>query len=37
MLATPEITTTNVEQTAVIHLTVPRSEMRSVFGPSSAS
>jgi hypothetical protein len=25
MLATPEITTTNVEEAAVIHLTVPRS------------
>jgi hypothetical protein len=34
MLATPEITTTNVEEAAVIHLTVPRSEMRKVFGPA---
>src|ERR1700720_1133683 len=34
MLATPEITTTNVEEAAVIHLTVPRSEMMKVFGPA---
>src|SRR5580692_6922214 len=34
MLATPEITTTNVEEAAVIRLTVPRSEMRKVFGPA---
>jgi len=34
MLATPEITTTNVEEAAVIRLTVPRSEMRKVYsGP----
>jgi len=34
MLATPEITTTNVEEAAVIRLTVPRSEMKKVFGPA---
>ena len=34
MLTAPEITTTNVEEAAVIHLTVPRSEMRKVFGPA---
>ena len=34
MLATPEITTTNVEEAAVIRLTVPRSEMMKVFGPA---
>ena len=37
MLATPEITTTNVEEAAVIRLTVPRSEVRKVFGPAVAS
>ena len=34
MLATPEIINTNVQEAAVIHLTVPRSEMRKVFGPA---
>jgi hypothetical protein len=34
MLATPEITSTNVQEAAVIRLTVPRSEMRKVFGPA---
>src|ERR1700758_3030772 len=34
MLATPEITTTNVEEAAVIRLTVARSEMMKVFGPA---
>lgn len=34
MLATPSITTTNVEEAAVIRLTVPRSEMRKAFGPA---
>ena len=34
MLATPEITTTNFEEAAVIRLTVPRSEMMKVFGPA---
>jgi effector-binding domain-containing protein len=34
MLATPETITTNVQEAAVMHLTVPRSEMRKVFGPA---
>jgi hypothetical protein len=34
MPATPEITATNIEEAAVIRLTVPRSEMRKVFGPA---
>ena len=34
MLTAPEITTTNVEEAAVIRLTVPHSEMRKVFGPA---
>jgi hypothetical protein len=38
MLATPpEIATTNVREAAVIRLTVPRSEMRKVFGPGPVS
>ena len=34
MLATPEIINTDVQDAAVIHLTVPRSEMMKVFGPA---
>ena len=34
MLATPQIIKTNIQQAAVIHLTVPRSEMMQVFGPA---
>jgi effector-binding domain-containing protein len=34
MLATPQILETSAQQAAVIHLTVPRSEMMSVFGPA---
>ena len=34
MLATPQIVETNVQEAAVIHLTVPRSEMMKVFGPA---
>jgi effector-binding domain-containing protein len=34
MLATPEIITTNVQEAAVIRLTIPRSEMMKVFGPA---
>ena len=34
MLVTRGITTTNVQQAAVIRLTVPRSEMMKVFGPA---
>src|ERR1700736_382679 len=34
MLATPEIATTNVQEAAVIRLTIPRSEMRKVFAPA---
>ena len=33
MLATPEIIDTDVQDAAVIHLTVPQSEMMAVFGP----
>jgi effector-binding domain-containing protein len=33
MLDTPQITETDVQQTAVIHLTVPRAEIRNVMGP----
>src|ERR1700704_913601 len=32
MLATPQIIETNVQEAAIIRLTVPRSEMRKVFG-----
>ena len=34
MLATPQIIETNVQEAAIIRLTVPRSEMREVFGPA---
>jgi effector-binding domain-containing protein len=34
MLATPQIIETNVQEAAVIRLTVPRSEMMKVFGPA---
>ena len=34
MLATPQIIKTEVQEAAVIHLTVPRSEMMQVFGPA---
>ena len=34
MLATPEIITTNVQEAAVIRLTIPRSEMMKVYGPA---
>jgi effector-binding domain-containing protein len=34
MLATPQIINTNVQEAAVIHLTVPRNEMMKVFGPA---
>ena len=34
MLATPQIIRTDAQQAAVIHLTVPRSEMMKVFGPA---
>ncbi len=34
MLATPQIIQTDVQKAAVIHLTVPRSEMMKVFGPA---
>ena len=34
MLATPQIIETNVQDAAVIRLTIPRSEMMKVFGPA---
>ena|ERR1700737_4077314 len=34
MISTPQILQTMAEAAAVIHLTVPRSEMRRVFGPA---
>jgi effector-binding domain-containing protein len=34
MLAAPEIIMTNVQEAAVIRLTIPRSEMMKVFGPA---
>jgi effector-binding domain-containing protein len=34
MISTPQILQTMGEAAAVIHLTVPRSEMRRVFGPA---
>ena len=34
MLAAPEIITTDVQEAAVIRLTIPRSEMMKVFGPA---
>jgi len=34
MLTAPQIIQTEVQHAAIIHLTIPRSEMRSVFGPA---
>jgi len=34
MLATPQIIKTDAQQAAVIHLTIPRSEMMKMFGPA---
>src|SRR6266478_5250198 len=34
MLATPQVIRTDVQKAAVIHLTVPRSEMMKMFGPA---
>ena len=34
MLATPQIINTNVQEAAVIRLTIPRSKMMEVFGPA---
>lgn len=34
MLATPQIIQTDVQQAAIIHLTVPRSQMMKMFGPA---
>ena len=34
MLATPQIIKTDAQQAAVIHLTIPRSEMMKLFGPA---
>jgi effector-binding domain-containing protein len=34
MLSTPQIIQTEAQEAAVIHLTVPRSEMMEVFGPA---
>src|ERR1700730_17158993 len=34
MLAAPEIIMPNVQEAAVVHLTIPRSEMMKVFGPA---
>src|SRR6266566_3187521 len=34
MLATPQIIKTNVQEAAVIRLTIPRSKMMKVFGPA---
>jgi effector-binding domain-containing protein len=36
MLAAPQIIQTTAEEAAVIRLTIPRSEMRKVFGPAVA-
>jgi effector-binding domain-containing protein len=33
MIDTPKIVTTNAQRTAMIHLTVPRAEIRNVMGP----
>jgi hypothetical protein len=33
MLDTPQITQTAAQRTAVIHLTIPREEIRNVMGP----
>ena len=34
MIATPQVTKTEAQQAAVIHLTIPRSEMMKAFGPA---
>jgi effector-binding domain-containing protein len=34
MIATPQIVKTEAQQAAIIHLTVPRSEMMKMFGPA---
>jgi len=34
MIATPQIIQTSLQEAAVIHLTIPRSEMMKVFGPA---
>ena len=34
MLSTPQIVQTSVQEAAVIHLAIPRSEMMKVFGPA---
>jgi effector-binding domain-containing protein len=36
MIDTPQVTQTHAEQAAVIHLTIPRSEMMKMFGPAVA-
>lgn len=36
MLSAPQIIQTSTQQAAVIHLTIPRSEMMQVFGPAVA-
>ena len=36
MLDTPQIAQTTTQLTAVIHLTIPREEMRNVMGPGIA-
>ena len=33
MIDTPQVTTTSFQQTAVIHLTIPRNEIQRVMGP----
>jgi effector-binding domain-containing protein len=35
MLSTPEICRTRLEEAAVIHLTIPRADMRKMFGPAA--
>ena len=34
MLATPQIVRTEAQEAAVIHLVIPRGEIRTVFGPA---
>lgn len=34
MLATPQIIHTDVQEAAVIHITIPRNEMMKAFGPA---
>lgn len=36
MLETPQVTQTDAQQTAIIHVTVPRAEIRNVMGPGLA-